>query len=48
MALLAAPLALNLARAAEEAPTQRIEPATGHKVIRLSREPGTSSFMPSE
>jgi oligogalacturonide lyase len=27
-----------------ETPTDWIEPATGHRVIRLSREPGTSSF----
>jgi len=32
------------ARAADEPPTEWIEPATGHRVIRLSREPGTSSF----
>lgn len=30
--------------AAEEPPTEWIEPATGHRVVRLSREPGTSSF----
>ncbi len=27
-----------------EPPTEWVEPATGHRVIRLSREPGTSSF----
>ena len=31
-------------RAAEELPRDWIEPATGHRVLRLSREPGTSSF----
>src|SRR5437870_1297034 len=31
-------------RAAEEPPREWIESATGHRVIRLSREPGTSSF----
>jgi oligogalacturonide lyase len=30
--------------AAEEAPGEWIEPATSHRVIRLSREPGTSSL----
>lgn len=30
--------------AAAEPPTEWIEPATGHRVVRLSREPGTSSF----
>ncbi len=30
--------------AAEEPPREWIEPATGHRVIRLSREPGTSSL----
>jgi oligogalacturonide lyase len=31
-------------RAADEPPTEWIEPATGHKVVRLSREPGTASL----
>jgi len=31
-------------RAAEELPGEWIESATGHRVIRLSLEPGTSSF----
>src|SRR5437667_10554423 len=31
-------------QAATEPPVEWIEPATGHRVIRLSREPGTSSF----
>jgi oligogalacturonide lyase len=31
-------------RAADEPPTEWIEPATGHRVIRLSREPGTASL----
>lgn len=31
-------------RAAEEPPREWLEPATGHRVVRLSREPGTSSF----
>jgi oligogalacturonide lyase len=30
--------------AAEEPPTDWIEPATGHRVIRLSREPGSASL----
>jgi hypothetical protein len=30
--------------AADEPPKEWIEPATGHKVIRLSREPGTASL----
>lgn len=30
--------------AAEEPPTEWIDPSTGHRVIRLSREPGSSSF----
>jgi len=34
----------NWARAAEEPPREWVEPATGHRVIRLSSEPGTSSF----
>jgi oligogalacturonide lyase len=29
---------------ASEPPAEWVEPATGHRVIRLSREPGTSSF----
>src|SRR5437773_604505 len=31
-------------QAAAEPPAEWIEPSTGHRVIRLSREPGTSSF----
>src|SRR6187399_2560744 len=31
-------------RAADEPPTEWIESATGHKVVRLSREPGTASL----
>jgi oligogalacturonide lyase len=31
-------------QAATEPPTEWIEPATGHRVIRLSREPGTASL----
>ena len=31
-------------QAAEEPPREWVEAATGHRVIRLSREPGTSSF----
>lgn len=30
--------------AAEEPPREWIEPATGHRVIRVSREPGSASF----
>jgi oligogalacturonide lyase len=30
--------------AADEPPAEWIEPATGHKVVRLSREPGTASL----
>ena len=36
--------ALPLRVAAEEPPREWIEPLTGHKVVRLSQEPGTSSF----
>ncbi|MBX6315482.1 MAG: hypothetical protein IRY99_21605, partial [Isosphaeraceae bacterium] len=32
------------ARADAEPPTDWVEPATGHRVIRLSREPGTASL----
>src|SRR4051812_7750117 len=32
------------ALAAAEPPTDWIDPATGHRILRLSREPGTSSF----
>ena len=31
-------------QAAEEPPREWIESATGHRVIRLSRDPGTSTF----
>src|SRR5260370_40549849 len=31
-------------QAAAEPPAEWIEPLTGHRVIQLSREPGTSSF----
>src|SRR5436309_15781830 len=31
-------------RAAERPPREWIEPTTGHRVVRLSREPGTSSL----
>src|SRR5438270_3394647 len=37
-------MAVNVAKAADEPPTEWIEPSTGHRVIRLSREPGSSSF----
>lgn len=37
-------LAAFRAGAAEEPPTEWIDPSTGHRVIRLSREPGGSSF----
>jgi oligogalacturonide lyase len=33
-----------MALAADEPPTDWIDPATGHRVVRLSREPDTSSF----
>ena len=29
---------------AEEPPAEWIDPATGHRIVRLSREPGSSSF----
>lgn len=29
---------------AEEPPTEWVDPATGHRIVRLSREPGSSSF----
>ena len=35
---------LSLARAAEEPPLEWIEPVTGHRVVRLSRESGSSSL----
>ena len=35
---------LALPAAAAEPPTEWVEPATGHRVVRLSREPGTSSL----
>jgi oligogalacturonide lyase len=35
---------LSLASAAEEPPLEWIEPVTGHRVVRLSREPGSSSL----
>ncbi len=34
----------SFALAADEPPTDWIDPATGHRIVRLSREPGTSSF----
>src|SRR5438552_12634414 len=34
----------TMACAAEEIPEEWIEPSTGHRVIRLSRDPGASSF----
>src|SRR5438477_454425 len=37
-------MSLNVVLAAEEVPSEWIEPATGHKVVRLSQDPGTSSF----
>ena len=36
--------ATAFARAADEPPTDWIDPSTGHRVIRLSREPGSQSF----
>src|SRR5688572_16236258 len=41
VALLFSPTLLH---AADEPPREWIEPATGHRVVRLSRENGTSSF----
>jgi oligogalacturonide lyase len=35
---------LTTSTEAQEPPSEWIEPLTGHRVIRLSREPGTSSF----
>ena len=37
-------LAANCLLAADGPPLEWIEPATGHRVIRLSREPGSASF----
>lgn len=37
-------LAANCLLAADEPPLEWIEPATGHRVVRLSREPGSASF----
>jgi oligogalacturonide lyase len=42
IALIAAALATTAGWA--ESPSEWIEPATGHRVVRLSNEPGTSSF----
>src|SRR2546426_785186 len=50
MRLLACALVLSVVAAAgwsrtiEDPPTEWIEPATGHHVIRLSREPGSASL----
>jgi oligogalacturonide lyase len=44
LTLLALVLATGLRAAEEEPPREWIEPATGHRVVRLSREGGTSSF----
>jgi oligogalacturonide lyase len=35
---------LLTAQAADDPPTEWIEPATGHRVVRLSREPGSASL----
>jgi oligogalacturonide lyase len=44
-ALLSAILLLSLkASAADEPPTDWIDPATGHRILRLSTEPGTASL----
>ena len=43
--LLVLPLAVATAGpAAQDSPAEWIEPATGHRVIRLSRDPGSASF----
>jgi oligogalacturonide lyase len=42
--LLAVLTTIVLGFSAEEPPLEWIEPATGHKVVRLSREPGTASL----
>jgi oligogalacturonide lyase len=42
--LLPAIIAVASIGAAEEPPAEWIEPATGHKVVRLSREPGSSNL----
>lgn len=42
--LLVLPLGACILFAADEPPTEWIEPATGHRVVRLSREPGSSSL----
>ena len=42
--LIAFTVAIVHTRAAEDPPKEWIEPATGHKVVRLSNEPGTASF----
>src|SRR5688500_6344603 len=34
----------SCAFAAEEAPREWVDPATGHRVVRLSREPGSASL----
>ena len=40
----AALLLVSAALSAAEPPKEWIEPATGHRVVRLSQEPGASSF----
>ena len=42
--VLSALIAIRLFAADTEPPVEWIEPATGHKVVRLSREPGTASL----
>jgi oligogalacturonide lyase len=44
LGLAVASIPLLPALAAEEPPAEWIEPATGHRVIRLSREPGSASL----
>src|SRR5688572_28373351 len=44
LAIIALISAVFSTSAADDPPLEWIEPATGHRVVRLSREPGTSSF----
>ena len=44
LAIIAFTSAVFSTNAADDPPLEWIEPATGHRVVRLSREPGTASF----
>src|SRR5262249_26649398 len=44
MSILAAATAAGLCAAADDPPTEWTDPATGHRIVRLSREPGRASL----